>query len=395
MQNSQIYVGIDVGCERHRVAVGGPDGRLLDEFDVLHTPAGFKDFFQRIETIEKHHLLPVVFAMEGYNGYARPLDGLIRQRGYRLFSVNNLKLARYKEIFPAPAKSDAIDGRKILELFGLREHLPIAKDVLQEIAPTPQENDQLKRLTRRRRQLVNEKGRVTNRLQGDLQAVCPGLLLITGAVDNRWFLHFLTARAKLTQLRRLRLKSLLAIPGVGKCYAAQIQTWQQDAEFATEVAWVGAMIIQDAKRILALQQDIQALERHIGTIAAQSTLAQRIGSMPGFGLISQAELAGEIGTLERFNSEAGLALYLGMASLDNSSGKHTGSKVPRHVNTRAKAAMMIAVARHIACVPKSKGYYEKKRSEGKRHNQAVRALGRHLVRVIWSLVKQERDYRTP
>lgn len=58
---------------------------------------------------------------------------------------------------------------------------------------------------------------------------------------------------------------------------------------------------------------------------------------------------------------------------------------------------MTAVARHIDHVSESKAYYDKKRTEGKKHNQAVRALGRHLVRVIWSMVKNERDYelRTP
>ena len=55
----------------------------------------------------------------------------------------------------------------------------------------PVENDKLKRLTRRRRQLVGEKGRVLNRLQADLQAVCPGLLAITGEADNLWFLSLL------------------------------------------------------------------------------------------------------------------------------------------------------------------------------------------------------------
>ncbi len=61
-----------------------------------------------------------------------------------------------------------------------------------------------------------------------------------------------------------------------------------------------------------------------------------------YGAICTAELAGEIGTIERFGSEASLALYLGMATLDNSSGKYRGSKAPKHVNTRAKAAMMAA-----------------------------------------------------
>lgn len=34
----------------------------------------------------------------------------------------------------------------------------------------------------------------------------------------------------------------------------------------------------------------------------------------------------------------------------------------------------------------------KKRTKGKKHNQAVRALGRHLIRVIWALVKSGRKY---
>ena len=36
--------------------------------------------------------------MEGYNGYARPLDRLIQEKGYRLFNVNNLKLARLRGV---------------------------------------------------------------------------------------------------------------------------------------------------------------------------------------------------------------------------------------------------------------------------------------------------------
>jgi len=51
---------------------------------------------------------------------------------------NNLKLAPFKEIFPGAAKSDRIDARKGLELFQLSDHLPLAKEVLQEVKGTPQ-----------------------------------------------------------------------------------------------------------------------------------------------------------------------------------------------------------------------------------------------------------------
>jgi transposase len=392
MNPLSIRVGVDVGSARHRVAVGLPDGKVLDEFDINHSAGGFDEFFRRVETIEKRHRLPVAVAMEGYNGWARPLDGHILRHGYRLYSVNNLKLARYKEIFPAPAKTDAIDARRILELFRLSEHLPLAKDALHEVAPTPEENDKLKRLTRRRKELVLERVRVVNRLQSDLHAVCPGLLAITAQADNLWFLSFLTCRDALPKLARLRVSSLLAIPGVGKTYAARIQAWQPHAQFAPEVEWVGDMIRQDARRILALGEDIKAMDQKIAAVAAHSELAQCVGSIPGFGKTSMAEFAGEIGTLARFETESALALYVGMAALDNSSGKKIGAKTPRHVNTRAKATMMVAVARHIACVPASRAYYDKKRAEGKKHNQAIRALGRHLVRVIWSMVHQGRKY---
>ncbi len=262
-----------------------------------------------------------------------------------------------------------------------------------EVMAAPEENDILKRLSRRRRRLVNERGCVINSLHADLQAVAPGLLQITREVGNLWFLNFLTCRKGLLKLARRRRASLLKVPGIGATYA--------------DASLVGDMIQQDAARILELKQQIKALEEPMARIAESSSIAGQLASIPGYGSVSSAELAVEIGTVERFRSESSLALYLGMATLDNSSGKYRGSKAPKHVNARAKAAMtclrrseasasrrqVIAVDHHRKWVPQSQRYYEKKRAEGKRHNQAIRALGRHLCRVIFKMLTQERPYR--
>ena len=387
---SELQVAIDVGSRVHRVAVGDADGRILDQFDVHHTARGMDAFFERIE------LLPhgtVAVAMEGYNGWARPLDQRILAHGWKLFNVNNLKLARYKEIFPAPAKSDNIDSLRMLELFRLRESLHVARDVLQLVVAAPPENDKLKQLARRRRQLVNDKVRLIARMGATLQALCPGLLALTGAVDNVWFLSLLTARADIRKLPGLRSTTLRGLPAIGKKYAALIQTWQRDARLADNAEWTGPMLTSDARRLLALRREIEDLERQIAAISAESALAQRLDSIPGFGLVCSAELAGEIGDLPRFEGEAGLAVYLGMAPLTNSSGTFHGSKRPRQVNRHAKLAMMSAAARHLKQIPESLRYYTKKRAEGKAHNQAVRCVGRQLVRIIWSMVKSGRDYQ--
>ena len=234
---------------------------------------------------------------------------------------------------------------------------------------------------------------MVNSMQADLQAAAPGLSRITQDVANLWFLNFLTCRDDFRKLARVRRASLLKLPAIGPTYADRIQAWQNDACFGHDARLVGDMIRQDAMRILELNRQIKALEVETARIAAKSTIACQLASIPGYGSVCSAELAGEIGTIARFRSEASLALYLGMATLDNSSGKYRGSKAPKHVNARAKGAMMMAVDHHRKRVPQSQRYYEKKRAEGKKHNQAIRALGRHLCRVIFKMLSQERPYR--
>ena len=211
-------------------------------------------------------------------------------------------------------------------------------------------------------------------------------------MDNAWFLNLLTARDSFDQLVRMRKASLLKIKGVGQKYAALIRVWQKTAILSSDVLLVGDMVTEDAKRVRALADKIKQLETKLQELMPQSALAAVIESITGFGLVSATELAGEIGAIERFTSESALARYIGMAPLDNSSGVYTGSKGGKQTNRRAKAAMMVAVVRHYWHTPESKKYYEKTRSEGQRHNQAVRSLGRHLTRVIWALVKKNRLY---
>lgn len=77
--------------------------------------------------------------------------------------------------------------------------------------------------------------------------------------------------AKFASLRR---KKLLNVKGIGKTYADAIQQWQQQAQFAADVAWVGDMIIEDAQRILALQNRIGKLDQKIEAFNGKSAIAQ-------------------------------------------------------------------------------------------------------------------------
>ena len=74
MTDQEIRVGIDVGCKAHRVGIANTKGKILEEFDISHTDAGFQEFLRRIDHYKQDLALPVAVAMEGFNGYARPLE---------------------------------------------------------------------------------------------------------------------------------------------------------------------------------------------------------------------------------------------------------------------------------------------------------------------------------
>ncbi len=184
---------------------------------------------------------------------------------------------------------------------GTYEELVPSADLVLNLTPDKQHSSVVNQVMPLMKQgASNERGRVINSLQADLQAVVPGLLQITRDVGNLWFLNFLTCRKGLLKLARLRRASLLKVPGIGATYADAIQAWQSRAFFAHDASLVGDMIQQDAARILELKQQIKALEEQIARIAESSSIARQLASIPGYGSVCSAELAGEIGTIERF-----------------------------------------------------------------------------------------------
>jgi transposase len=387
-----LFVGIDVGSQSHAVAFGDENGNILHEFEMPHTHESFEHFFQVLEQYAHIHQATPRIAMEGYNGWARPLDQLILHRGYALYNVNNVKLSRFKEMFPGAAKTDTIDARKILELFALDRHLPAAKNVLQPVCSPEQTNATLKRLTRRYAQLTQERIVITNRLGADLQAVAPELKALSKRMHNRWFLRLLTLRKDIRMLPRLHASTLQKIPYMRQRNREQLRYWQQHARFGDEIEYVAPMIYEDALRALELMDKLKALKQQIQDLVQHSSMATLIQTIPGFGPIVSATLAGEIGSIHRFKSEASLALYLGTTTLDNSSGKRKSTKRNQATNRHAKNAITTATALNGMFVEESYDYLQKKKSEGKKPQQAIRSLSRHLTRIIWKMIQQNRPY---
>ena len=61
----ELRVSVDVGYRRHSVAIGLPNGEVLEEFEIAHGPEGFQEFFFASRSIEKGESVGLAVAMEG------------------------------------------------------------------------------------------------------------------------------------------------------------------------------------------------------------------------------------------------------------------------------------------------------------------------------------------
>lgn len=111
------------------------------------------------------------------------------------------------------------------------------------------------------------------------------------------------------------------------------------------------------------------------------------------GAVLTAELIAEAGTLARFRSADALASAAGMAPVLRQSGKMRFLKRPSGGNKGLKRVVyqsaFCSLGHHD-----SRTFYDRKRREGKRHHQAVIAVARRRVNVLWAIVHNRTPFQT-
>ncbi|MFE1318697.1 transposase, partial [Kitasatospora phosalacinea] len=123
-------------------------------------------------------------------------------------------------------------------------------------------------------------------------------------------------------------------------------------------------------------------------------LAEVIASMPGIGPLLGAEfLAATAGDLSRYGTPDRLASLAGVAPVPRDSGHVNGNlHRPRRYHRGLQRVFYTSALISIRSCEASRRFYERKRAEGKRHTQAVLALARRRVNVLWALIRDGKRY---
>jgi transposase len=145
---------------------------------------------------------------------------------------------------------------------------------------------------------------------------------------------------------------------------------------------------------MALNQQVSEMDKLIEGRFREHELADIILSVPGIGPVLGAEfLAAVGGDLKEFNSPNALAAFAGVAPAPHDSGKVSGNlRRPLAYHRRLQRVLYTSALVSIRCDPNSRTFYDRKRAEGKKHVQAVLALARRRVNVLFALIRDRRCY---
>jgi transposase len=113
------------------------------------------------------------------------------------------------------------------------------------------------------------------------------------------------------------------------------------------------------------------------------------------GPILGAEFLVAVGDIRAFESAERLATYAGLVPAARDSGKRVGNNNRMRGGNRVlKQVFYQSAFASLRSAPESKAFYERKRAEGKRHTQALVALARRRVNVLWAMLRDETAFES-
>jgi len=385
--------GIDVGSESHHIIILDEEDNFLYNQKVAHKLNEFTESIKLFRKIEKQEGGKISFALEGKNGYSAPFDRILLDQGFTLYNVDNFKLKRFREAFAGEWRDDERDSLMLSKMLKLKEHINSEREkVFIRIEKPSLITESLKLLSRHQQTLIDERVRLTNRLRKKLLEVCPQILEL-GKLKNKKIVAILTKYPDFSKYKRITLCSLLKIKGIGKKGVPFLFKRLNNIEYVPGLTNIyKTIILSYAQRILELREEIEDIDKKLDEIGNQSKEVNHLKTIPGVATKLASRFVGEIGDINRFPSEKQLAIYCGIACIDNNSGKVTKAKVVHKANKICKQTLINMAGCSIRFSPQCKTYYLKKRTEGKNHNHALRCLARQLIKVIYRMLTEDREY---
>lgn len=376
-------IGLDWGHHRHAIALR-PAGAPIEQFTLEHSAETLHAWLDRLD--ERFGGRPVALAIESSRGAV--IHALWERTWITVYPIHPRTSARYREAFaPSGAKDDQPDADVLLAL--IERH----RDRLQPLERDDIATQRLDQLCRARRQVVDLRTGLLNRLQSLLQGYFPQALALCGAdLAAPQSLDLLARWPTLGRLQKTRPETLRAFyyahnvrrPATVEARIALI-TQARPLTLDPVLEEVSVLQVHGLVGLLRpLQRHIQKLDVQMARAFTAHPNAALFGHLPGAGKVLAPRLAAAFGTRRsRFPSAESFGQFIGVLPvLERSGGRqwiHWRWTAPKFL----RQSFVEWARETVRYCPWATAYYELLKRRGKRPQSIYRALAAKWIRILW------------
>ena len=401
-----LYVGIDVSSKSNVIYFMLPDGSKHSNFSVANSHTGSSQLVKRIvSAMTSCSLDTVLIGLEATSVYGDNLvyflreDANLARFNLKVHVLNPKQVSKFKEAYNDLPKNDFIDS------FVIADCLRFGR-INKEVYIGDYRYKALQNLTRARffavSNLIKEKQRFMNILFKKYSTMTQEKVFSDTFSTTALAVYdeFDSAEA----LADMDLHELTAfIMEKGKNRFPNPDAVAKAIQKAARSSYRLPKTVNDSvNQVLSISiTSIKALEAQIKefdkAIAAQMELLPNVLiSIPGIGPVFSAGIMAEIGDINRFQNQAQLAKYAGLAWKQHQSGDFEAqtTRLINSGNRFLKYYLCEAAFSLVRCDKEYSDFYHLKYKEVNRfqHKRALALTARKFVRLVFRLLKDNRLY---
>lgn len=381
------FIGIDISTTTHNVKIIDEKSNQKSSFSITNNFDGFEELNKKLAYFDDVKI-----------GTEQPCGHLIdylRSKNYDLYSLNPLKIKRYKESIKVSGnKNDDIDA------LAIAEYLKININHTRKLIYDSAEIEKLKNLSIIHSKLTEEHARYLNKLHFSVSQYFP--------LQNELFANF----GCITQLKMLlKYPTFCELKAVSNDELTQflkknkyrhqkyinrmisrIDNYNQAVSSEVEYAFIYECETL-CRILLILNEKLKVIEKEMNAITDSHHLGKCFQSLPGAGKVLSCKLLSIFGdNKDRFHSYNAVQCIYGTAPKNYQSGNYHKVMMRKACDKPARAILYKFAFASMQFSSWARDYYDKQRAKGKTHSVAVRALSNKWVKIIFKIWKDEIIY---
>jgi transposase len=395
--------GIDIGKEFCYLAVLSPDGKqYLKPVKVINNRSGWEDMLLKFKKIEEVFNERPKILLESTGHFSENFLSFFTRNDYKVFLINPLQSHSIKNFGIRKAKTDKLDCVEIAKLYSLAD--------LREYVKPNEYTYNLKVLTRAYAKYSEERTVTLNQLESVLDQAMPGYTKIFthigAAASIELLCNYSSPKAILNSdknavIKLIKTASRRSLKAAENKYEL-LTACAKDAEvIGVKSEGLYKLIKFYSDEVKHKNEQLRKLEKEIRMLQIDIPAVELLKSIPCIGDNLASTIAAEIGDISRFKNAKQLIAYCGIDPSVRQSGNFIGNKnkLTKRGSPYLRRALYIAAISSIKHKDNKYTnkilyeYYEKK-IQSKVKKQAIGAIMNKLVRIIFSVLKNNHKFIT-